>query len=130
MPIEKRPRGRPRGSGKDDSRPLAQVADLLVREPLLKPTTAIKRIVRKCNDRNVASEAALVRRLQAKWKENGNSLLTAARERPPTVLFLWMEIIRNLRDLCQQFRNLQDSPLIKAFRELQAAIQRNGIFAG
>ncbi|HEX3495882.1 MAG TPA: hypothetical protein VHT02_01695 [Methylocella sp.] len=50
MSIEKRPRGRPRGSGKNDLPHLAQVAHLIVRDPSLKPTTAMKRVMQGRKD--------------------------------------------------------------------------------
>ena len=68
-----RPRGRPKGSGKDDSAALDRIADLLVANPTLKPTTAMKRTgVRNPSD---------IRRLQVKWKAAREDLLAAARKR-------------------------------------------------
>jgi hypothetical protein len=82
MPNEKRLRGRPRGSGKDDSRHLAKVAEVLVKEPSLKPTAAMTRVMRSCGDWKAASEKALIRRWQQKWSNNKESFLLAARKRP------------------------------------------------
>jgi hypothetical protein len=42
---DKRGRGRPIGTGKDDSSTLSRVADLIAANPALRPTTAIKRVV-------------------------------------------------------------------------------------
>ncbi len=70
----KRPRGRPKGSGKDDNPALNQIADLIVRDPSLKATTAIKRVI----DGNNPSD---IRRLQVKWKKDGDAFLFAARKR-------------------------------------------------
>ena len=124
MSIEKRPRGRPRGSGKNDSRHLAQVADLLVREPSLTPTAAMRRIMRSCKDWDAASEPALIHRWQEKWKVNGVSLLAAAHERarprPPAVQLSWMEIW----DMMKPIRDMQDSPTIKAIGDLQDSWQQ------
>ena len=72
--LPKRPRGRPKGSGKDDSPVLNQVADLIVRDPSLKPTTAIKDVIDGDN-------LSTIRRLQGKWKKGGDSFLMAARKR-------------------------------------------------
>jgi hypothetical protein len=73
-------RGRPRGTGKNDNPVLAQVADLLVNNLSLTPTTAMKRIIRTRTDWG-ASDATLLRRWQAKWQTNKDSLLAAASER-------------------------------------------------
>jgi hypothetical protein len=74
MDLErKRKRGRPRGSGKDDSAALDRIANLLVADQSLKHTTAIKRI----GFRNPAD----IRRLQVKWKDGREDLLADARKR-------------------------------------------------
>lgn len=70
----KRRRGRPPGSGIDDSKDLRAVADLLLAEPKLKPTTAMKRVVYGIGDNQL-------RRLQDKWKVGKDCLLAEARER-------------------------------------------------
>jgi hypothetical protein len=61
MTIEKRKRGRPVGSCIDDSPLLARVADILLSDPKLKPTTAIKRVLG-------SPDPSPIRRLQSKWK--------------------------------------------------------------
>jgi len=45
MLTTKRQRGRPRGSGKNDMPDLSRVADLMVRDASLKPTTAGDRLM-------------------------------------------------------------------------------------
>jgi len=80
MTIEKRLRGRPRGSEKNDAPYLAQVADLLLRDQLLKPTTAMKRVMASRKDWG-ASDETLLRRWQVKWKERQQAFMAAARER-------------------------------------------------
>jgi len=80
MTSPKRPCGRPRGSEINDTPALAQIADLLVREATLKPTTAMKRVMRARKDWG-ATDATLLRRWQGKWSQRGAALLAAARER-------------------------------------------------
>ncbi len=65
-------RGRPKGSGIDDRARLASIAALLVAEPGLKPTTAIKRIgvsdpsvIRRLRDKFHAARAELMAELRA-----------------------------------------------------------------
>lgn len=53
-------RGRPKGSGLDDRSQLARIADMLARDPSLKPTTAIKAIG--------VSDPSTIRRLREKLK--------------------------------------------------------------
>jgi hypothetical protein len=79
MSNDKRRRGRPRGSGKNDAPYLMQVADLMIRDPSLKPTTAMKHTMM----RQVWPETAetLIRRWQVKWKDQGQAFLDAARDR-------------------------------------------------
>jgi hypothetical protein len=80
MTSPKRPRGRPRGTGKNDTQALMKVADILAREPALPPTTAMRRVISAGNDWK-ESDPTLVRRWQEKWKQQGVSLLAAAQER-------------------------------------------------
>ncbi len=60
MPSDDARRGRPKGSGLDDSSQLRRVADLLEADPHLKPTTAIKAIG--------VSDPSTIRRLREKLK--------------------------------------------------------------
>jgi hypothetical protein len=69
-----RERGRPPGTGTPDQPALAKVAELLLDDPSLRPTTAIKRVIGTKNESNI-------RRLQVKWKAGGQVLLAQARER-------------------------------------------------
>ena len=80
MATAKRPRGRPNGTGKNDAPYLTQVADLLLRDQSLRPTTAINRVIDSRNDWGATRET-LLRRWQAKWKENGEVYKAAALER-------------------------------------------------
>jgi len=62
---EKRKRGRPLGSGKkDDAAVLRAMARLMVQEPGLKKTRAIKRVVTNWDETSV-------RRLQRAWQKDG-----------------------------------------------------------
>ena len=74
MTIEKRRRGRPLDSCIDDSSWLAQVAEILLSNPKLKPTTAIKRVL-------PTPDPSPIRRLQSKWKQDGAGYEKGARIR-------------------------------------------------
>lgn len=80
MIPDKRKRGRPTGTGKNDTLYLQRIADLLLAEPKLKPTTAIKRVIFKRADQS-EQDITLVRRLQGKWQTVGPELLQVARQR-------------------------------------------------
>jgi hypothetical protein len=88
MTTQKRTRGRPRGSGKDDSPYLARVAQLLLRDPSLRPTTAMKRVLATRKDWGVSDET-LLRRWQVKWKAQGQALIAAQRESLPPMGLVW-----------------------------------------
>lgn len=80
MSTEKRSRGRPVGSGKNDAGHLSRIADELLADPKLKPTTAIKRVIYQRSDQS-EQDVTLVRRLQGKWKHSAQEHLEAARKR-------------------------------------------------
>src|SRR5690606_23148628 len=63
--------GRPKGTGIDDSRQLASIASLLVANPKLKPTTAIRSLG--------VQDPSVIRRLRDKFHLDQNRLLTDAR---------------------------------------------------
>jgi hypothetical protein len=67
----KSPRGRPKGSGKDDWSRLQQIAALIAANPALKPTTAIKRIG--------VTDPSVIRRLRDKFHLAEDELLTTLR---------------------------------------------------
>ncbi len=77
MHTERRGRGRPRGEGKKDSEYLAKVADLMVKNPSLRPTTAMKQIVHQRNDWGCLDDSVL-RRFQVKWRQSGEIQMAAA----------------------------------------------------
>jgi hypothetical protein len=142
MSIEKRRRGRPRGSGKNDAPYLAQVADFLLRDPSLKPTTAMKRVVAGRKDWS-ASDETLLRRWQIKWKEQGQALMAAARERarprpatPVTPLSLWAvahgvnsteikALIERKSAWMQAIIDVQNSPTLRQWDEAIRAMQNS-----
>ncbi|MBT2246986.1 hypothetical protein JQK15_26180 [Sphingobium sp. BHU LFT2] len=72
--TNKRGRGRPHGTGLNDEKTLGQIAGHMVRNASLRPTTAIKRVLRN-------PDSATIRRLQVKWKAQGEDFLAKARER-------------------------------------------------
>jgi hypothetical protein len=80
----KRSPGRPKGSGKNDSQILANVADVLVTNPKLTATAAMKQIIRSRSDWGATPET-LLRRLQDKWKKDKATLMEAASERASRV---------------------------------------------
>src|ERR1700730_6419276 len=53
----KRGRGRPRGTGKPDGPTLRRIADTIVADPTLRPTTAIKRTVGSQTDTSTQASA-------------------------------------------------------------------------
>ena len=71
---DKRRRGRPVGSGLNDMPVLKQMADMMVRTLRLRATTALHRIEPDVNP-------ATKRRIQMKWKQQGQQLLAEAEAR-------------------------------------------------
>lgn len=74
MTSSKKAIGRPKGSEKDDNAVLAAIADRIVSNPALRPTTAMRQLRRKATD-------AEIRRWQSKWKDRGETLLADASAR-------------------------------------------------
>lgn len=127
MQSGKRGRGRPKGTCLDDRPTLRAVADLLLSEPSLRPTTAMKRVKPKLTQ-------AETRRLQAKWKLSADALMAEAKERAvrdrvrstsaraPSNLGAMAEFTRAVRALqddpiTRAVRDAQNSPAMKAMRE-------------
>ena len=119
----KRGRGRPPGEGKRDTPYLERAADLCVADPSMKPTTAMKRIMRTRNDWG-SSDETLLRRWQVKWKGNAAALLSAARDRAdarhavvvkPTPPRSWMEIMEMVRT----------SPVMKLLEDVRRATENS-----
>lgn len=80
-----RTRGRPKGTVKNDAPFLADVADILFATPGLKPTAAMRRVMRARADWDSASPEAMRRRLQSKWKASGAKELAEAKRRAERV---------------------------------------------
>ena len=73
MSDTKRSRGRPRGTGLNDSPTLRKVADMVTADPKLRATTAIKQILDK-------PSTTVIRRLQGKWREQKATYLAEAQK--------------------------------------------------
>jgi len=76
---QKRSRGRPKGTEINDGRYLDQIADLILKEPELKKTPAITRVVAKNFPEHQQSKTE--RRLLRKWNRTREERMNAARER-------------------------------------------------
>ncbi|MGC1494736.1 MAG: hypothetical protein WA790_02935 [Sulfitobacter sp.] len=76
---QKRPRGRPKGTEINDSRYLDKVADLIAKQPELKKTPAIARVVTQHFPEHQHSKVE--RRLLRKWNKTSEERLAAAKER-------------------------------------------------
>jgi hypothetical protein len=121
MSSIKRSRGRPRGTGLNDSPALRKVADMLAADPTLKPTTAIKRVL------NRPDETA-VRRLQGKWKDQGAKYLADTHARraavpAPTRRTGTSYSPRTTRQLFEGHKRMQDalSPTMRAAQEMMSS---------
>jgi len=116
MSTNKRGRGRPPGTGLDDSPTLRKVADLIAANPSLKPTTAIKRVLERPTD-------TAVRRLQGKWKEHGPRYRAEAQARrsvPATRRASRSHAPRTARQIFEAHRRMQDAlgPAMTAAQEM------------
>ncbi|SMD14914.1 hypothetical protein SAMN06297251_1445 [Fulvimarina manganoxydans] len=78
MTYNGRKRGRPTGSGKDDTALLNAVAGKLLAHPEMKPSTAMKQVIAASPQPNTTPET-LLRRLQVKWKAQSAVLMDTAR---------------------------------------------------
>ena len=125
MTTVKRLRGRPRGTGKNDTRQLEQVAEFMISNLSLKPTTAMKQVIasRKSWD---ASDETLLRRWQEKWKMQGAKFLTQARqqaEAKKAAALKRKETVQSDAELSRGFENtlaiFADSPLAKIMADVQ-----------
>jgi hypothetical protein len=129
MSSIKRARGRPAGSGYNDTPTLEEIADLMVAQPSLKATTAMRRIL----GRPGTSE---IRRLQVKWKAGSAEYLVRARARraaaqapvrrvsapySPRIAHQLMEAQRKMHDAIgpaiRAAQELMNSPRVLAIQE-------------
>ena len=120
MPIEKRKRGRPVGTGLDDTPMLIRMADLMVANRGLKPTTAIKRLVPHADE-------AQIRRLQIKWRAGSSELMQDARRRatsgepgthPARRTRRRGTSLAHLPNLARALRDAHENSAVKAMREM------------
>ena len=128
MSREKRGRGRPPGSGKDDAPVLDMVADMVTAAPMLRPTTAMRRAAPKATD-------ADIRRFQAKWKGDREALLARARGRAEARraarpssgqrhgsgagLTALGHVAQQMERDARRMRELSDHPAMRAARDLE-----------
>jgi hypothetical protein len=129
MATENRPRGRPPGEGKKDSPYLAQVADLVVSDSSLKPTTAMKRVMRSRNDWG-ASDETLLRRWQVKWKANHTVYLAAAHDRAECQrrAAAARSCVETLRQWDELLKGLQNSPTLRQWDEMLKGLQNSPVW--
>ena len=138
MATENRPSRSPAGRGQEFPY-LAQVADLVVSNSSLKPTTAMKRVMRSRNHWG-ASDETLLRRWQVKWKANHKVYLAAALKSQRRAaaarssvetLRKWDELIKalqnspTLRQWDEAFKALQNSPTLRQWDEAFKALQNS-----
>lgn len=128
MSIEKRGRGRPPGTGKNDAHTLESVADMVIATPALRPTTAMRRVAPKAT-------GAEIRRFQAKWKEERETLLDRARARaearrttnasPPrrhrsaSGIAALGRVSQEMDAVSRRAQEILDSPAMRAMRDLE-----------
>lgn len=122
---QKKLRGRPKGTViATDQKTLEAIADLIVREPALRPTTAIKRVVPNWTD-------TIVHRLLGKWRKSNAALLLDAQQRrkerrdstsistQSDSVYLLAELARlDANPVLRTARELGSSPALKAAREI------------
>jgi hypothetical protein len=134
MTTIKRRRGRPPGTGKNDEGRLIQVAELMVRDASLRPTTAMKRVIYFRAERS-ETDATLVRRLQVKWRTSGEGLLARARKaaepKPPVTLADALAAMVEKWKLDEMFKGISafDEKMRRALQSHQAVEMFKGISA-
>lgn len=116
--TSQRKRGRPKGSCIDDMPVMKDMADLMVSEPGMKPTTAFRRLTKSRNP----SER---RRIQMKWRLVGLKLLAEAEARRahaigPSVASTELALIRAARQAAQAQEHMRialglDNPFYSVF---------------
>jgi hypothetical protein len=122
-------RGRPRGSGKNDAPYLAKVAGLLIGDPSLKPSTAMKRVIRGRADWD-AIDPTLLRRWQVKWKADGPSFLGAEQKRVRcqhraanvrSSELLWMQAAKDFENSSwmRAIRDMENLPIMRVIKDME-----------
>jgi hypothetical protein len=113
----KRPRGRPKGTQKDDRSILYQIAAKKVQSPALPIATALKQINRK-------ADAALIRRIQFKWKMWGAKLVEEVKAKtsaPAQVarfgLYGGVRAGDAVNNAIRLAREIADSPVMRMMRD-------------
>jgi hypothetical protein len=132
----KRGRGRPPGEGKQDKPFLEEVADLLIADSRLKPTSAMKKVLQSRKDWGSTDET-IIRRWQVKWKAYGAALLVTARERAKPIVssappssgafdrqpspFAFLQMTQELErsPYLEMIREMQNSRYVKMLQEAQ-----------
>lgn len=133
--TKRRSRGRPPGTGKNDTPYLACVADMRVSNPALKPTTAMKQIIAEHDDWLETPET-LLRRWQGKWRLSGEQFMQGARvkaipKRAPASGgdgYISPSAFDHLIREQQRMKDMIDPPHMRALREqtmAAAAAARN-----
>jgi hypothetical protein len=140
--TEKLPRGRPLGSGKDDADLLGRTAAILLSNAKMKPTTAMRQVLLEKASRP-ETDATTIRRLQVKWKIDGDGYMAAERQRATRAaeianaprshahgLAFASDVGHNLRsDLSRELEReaLIQSEVIKEFARQQTAQLKLGV---
>ena len=117
----KRGRGRPVGTGKDDAPTLSRMADLMLANPNLRATTAMKRILDTV-------DPSVIRRLQVKWRAEADRYLEQARARrvvaaAPSRRANAQCTPRTARQLAGAQRAMHDALGISRLASIQAALE-------
>ncbi len=121
MPLtNKRSRGRPVGTGKDDAPTLARLADFILANPKMRPTTAMKRID--------IFDPSVIRRLQGKWRIEADHHMAQARARhavatAPSRRTNSPYSPRAARQLAGAHRIMNDALGMSHFAAIQAALE-------
>jgi hypothetical protein len=128
--TEKRTRGRPIGSDINDQDFLREIADMLERNPRIKATSAMRQVMKVRDGQWVAaSEDAMIRRLQVKWKAQKAVLQTQAkqraeeRERPATLNDL-VDIGLRARDVWRAWQTPENLAGLQRFADRATAVMK------
>lgn len=126
MNSSKRSRGRPVGTGLDDGPTLKKVADMIVANVSLRPTTAIRRALDK-------PEPSNIRRLQVKWKAGKTEYIAEAQARRAAASMPARRVSapyspRTGRNIMEAHRKMQEA-LGPGFRAAQEMMNSPGMRA-